>query len=58
MLAKKIGLLGAILVFFAFPKRDEEMRLLAAYLEEDSRGGSSGVGDAPAAVGRLAPADP
>jgi MFS transporter, DHA2 family, multidrug resistance protein len=51
-------LLGAILVFFAFPKRDEEMRLLAAYLEEDSRGGSSGVGDAPAAVGRLAPADP
>jgi DHA2 family multidrug resistance protein-like MFS transporter len=51
-------LLGATLVFFAFPKRDEEERLLAAYHEEDSRGGSSGVGDAPAAVGRLAPADP
>jgi MFS transporter, DHA2 family, multidrug resistance protein len=51
-------LLGATLVFFRFPKRDEEERLLAAYHEADSRGGSSGVGDASAPVGRLAPADP
>ena len=28
--------LGATLVFFAFPKRDEEQRLLAEYLAEDS----------------------
>jgi MFS transporter, DHA2 family, multidrug resistance protein len=51
-------LLGATLVFFRFPKRNEEERLLAAYHEADSRGGSSGVGDASAAAGRLAPADP
>jgi len=51
-------LLGATLVFFAFPKRDEETRLLAAYHEADSGAGSSGVGDAAAPVGRLAPADP
>jgi hypothetical protein len=50
-------LLGATLVFFAFPKRDEEKRLLAAYHEADSPAGSSGVGDAPAPAGRLAPAD-
>ena len=30
-------LLGAVLVFFKFPKRDEEVRLLAAYHEEDTR---------------------
>ena len=28
--------LGAVLVFFCFPKRPEEMRLLAAYHQEDS----------------------
>jgi MFS transporter, DHA2 family, multidrug resistance protein len=51
-------LVGATLVFFAFPKRDEEKRLLAAYHEADSGGGSSIVGDASTPVGRLAPADP
>ena len=30
-------LLGAVLVFFKFPKRDDEKRLLAAYHEEDTR---------------------
>ena len=30
-------LLGAVLVFFLFPKRDEEERLLAAYQAEDAR---------------------
>jgi MFS transporter, DHA2 family, multidrug resistance protein len=29
-------LLGAVLVFFKFPKRDDERRLLAAYHEEDA----------------------
>jgi hypothetical protein len=29
--------LGAILVFFAFPRRDEEERLLAAYHAQDTR---------------------
>jgi hypothetical protein len=29
-------LLGAALVFFMFPKRDEERRLLAAYHAEDA----------------------
>jgi hypothetical protein len=29
--------LGALLVFFCFPKRDEEERLLAAYHERDVR---------------------
>ena len=51
-------LLGATLVYFAFPKRDEEKRLLAAYHEADSGAGSSGVGDASGPVGRLAPVDP
>ena len=30
--------LGAILVFFMFPKHDEEKRLLALYHETDSKG--------------------
>jgi EmrB/QacA subfamily drug resistance transporter len=34
-------LLGAALVFFAFPKRDEEERLLAQYNAEDSRSASA-----------------
>jgi hypothetical protein len=29
-------LLGAVLVFFKFPKRDDEQRLLAAYHQEDT----------------------
>ena len=29
-------LLGAVLVYFLFPKRDEEDRLLAAYQAEDA----------------------
>jgi MFS family permease len=33
-------LLGAVLVYFAFPKKDEEERLLASYAAEDGAGGS------------------
>jgi DHA2 family multidrug resistance protein-like MFS transporter len=51
-------LLGATLVFFRFPKRDEEKTLLAAYDEADSGAGSSGVGDASGPAGQLAPVDP
>ena len=29
-------MLGALLVFFMFPKRDEEQRLLAGYAAEDA----------------------
>ena len=32
-------LLGAVLVFFLFPKREEEERLLAAYQAEDASSG-------------------
>jgi DHA2 family multidrug resistance protein-like MFS transporter len=42
-------LLGAALVFFMFPKRDEEKRLLAAYHAEDT-GAEAGVAPAPAHV--------
>jgi hypothetical protein len=38
-------LLGAVLVLFAFPKRDDEKRLLAAYGLQDSE-----VAPAPAAA--------
>jgi hypothetical protein len=32
-------LLGAVLVFFLFPRKEEEERLLAAYAAEDAAGG-------------------
>ena len=35
--------LGAILVFFAFPRRDEEERLLAEYQAQDTRETSVGT---------------
>jgi MFS transporter, DHA2 family, multidrug resistance protein len=38
-------LLGAVLVFFAFPKADDERRLLASYHEEDT---AAATGEAPA----------
>ena len=36
-------LLGAVLVVFLFPKRDEEQRLLAQYQRADSSSDASGV---------------
>ena len=43
-------LLGATLVFFLFPKKDEEDALLARYAEQDAEGDElAAVGDAPAA---------
>jgi MFS family permease len=40
-------LLGAVLVYFMFPKHEEEERLLAAYHEEDTRVGGAPGGVAP-----------
>ena len=37
-------LLGATLVFFAFPKKEEEERLLVEYQEEDEGQSRPGVG--------------
>jgi DHA2 family multidrug resistance protein-like MFS transporter len=39
-------LLGATLVFFKFPKREEERRLLARYEAEDTEGAAATVADA------------
>ena len=43
-------LLGAVLVYFMFPRRDEERQLLAAYHEQDTAVADEGVG-APAPGG-------
>jgi len=43
-------LLGATLVFFMFPRKDQEVALLARYAEQDAEGDElAAVGDAPAA---------
>jgi EmrB/QacA subfamily drug resistance transporter len=38
--------LGAVLVFFLFPRREEERRLLASYQSEDAAGGQQAGGSA------------
>jgi len=38
-------LLGAVLVYCCFPKRDREQQLLAAYADEDTRSAGRVVGE-------------
>ena len=40
-----IVLLGAVLVYCCFPKRDREQQLLAAYADEDTRSAGRVVGE-------------
>ena len=49
--------LGGLLVFFMFPKKDEEQALLAGYLAEDTQGSAPpGPATGPAPVGHAQPA--